>query len=73
MFATHKNDNNKLRDACHMAKETGQKAREILDHASHEARDAIASTEKQIREHPVKASAIAAGIGFLLGALFRRR
>lgn len=59
-----------LRETAHTA---GQKMREIYDTASHEARDATATMEKQIRSHPLAASAIAAGIGFLLGALFRRR
>lgn len=72
MFAVTKNDNAKD-DACCKANEAGHKVREFVDHAAHEARDALATTEKQILEHPVKASAIAAGIGFLLGALLRRR
>ena len=59
-----------LREAAHSA---GQKAREIYDTATNEGRDAVAITEKQIRQHPLTASAIAAGVGFLLGALFRRR
>lgn len=55
------------------AHEAGRKARELADTAVHEVRDVTAATEKQIREHPFTASAIAAGVGFLLGALFRRR
>ena len=55
------------------AHQAGRKVREFVDHATHDARDALAGTEKQIREHPVKASAVAAGVGFLLGAIFRRR
>lgn len=55
------------------AHEAGRKVREVIDHATHDVRDAAAMTEQQIRENPVKASAIAAGIGFVLGLLFRRR
>ena len=74
MFAVNKNDNAEHPDSCCCpAHEAGRKVREFVDHAAHDARDAVAVTEKRIREHPVKASAIAAGIGFLLGALFRRR
>lgn len=55
------------------AHEAGHKVREFADTAIHEARDVTVATEKKIREHPFAASAIAAGIGFLLGSLFRRR
>lgn len=55
------------------ANEAGHKVREFVDTATHEVRDAAAATEKQIREHPLRSSAIAAGVGFLLGALFGRR
>lgn len=72
MFTLTKNDTAKD-DACCTANEAGRKVRELVDHASHEARDALATTEKQIREHPLRAGVIAAGVGFLLGALFRRR
>ena len=72
MQTANKNDNAQG-NACCTAKETGQKVREFVDHAAHDARDTLTATERQIREHPVKASAIAAGLGFLLGALFRRR
>lgn len=72
MFTLTKNDTAKD-EACSTANEVGHKLREFVDHASHEARDALATTEKQIREHPMKASAIAAGVGFLLGVLLRRR
>ena len=61
------------KDAQHSAHEAGRKARELIDGATHEARDAVAATEKQIRKNPLAAGAIAAGIGFLLGALLRRK
>ncbi len=60
-------------DIQEVAHKAGQKVRELYDTASHETRDATAAVEKQIRSHPLAASAIAAGLGFLLGALFRRR
>ena len=72
MLTANQNDNT-TEKACCTAKEAGQKVREIFDHATHDARDAAAATEKQIRSNPLAASAIAAGIGFLLGALLRRR
>lgn len=59
-----------MREAAHNA---GQKVREIYDTATHQGRDALAATQKQIRSNPITASAIAAGVGFLLGVLFRRR
>ena len=59
-----------LREAAHNA---GQKVREIYDTATHQGRDVTAAVEKQIRRNPIAAGAIAASIGFLLGALLRRR
>lgn len=60
-------------DVQEVAHYASQKVREIYDTAIHQGRDATAAVEKQIRSHPLATSAIAAGIGFLLGALFRRR
>ena len=71
MLTLNKNDTQD--NACCSAHEAGRKVREFVDHAAHDTRDALAVTEKQIREHPVRSSAIAAGVGFLLGALFRRK
>lgn len=59
-----------LREAAHNA---GEKMRELYDAASGESRDAIATARKQIRSNPLAASAIAAGVGFVLAALLRRR
>jgi len=59
-----------LREVAHNA---GQKVREIYDTATNQSRDATAMVEKQMRSNPLAASAIAAGVGFLLGALLRRR
>jgi ElaB/YqjD/DUF883 family membrane-anchored ribosome-binding protein len=47
--------------------------RHFIDHATHDARDTLAATQRQVREHPLRTGAVAAGIGFLLGVLLRRR
>lgn len=73
MLSITNKDDKKTDETCCHAKEAGRKLREVVDHVAHDARDAVAATEKQIREHPVRSSAIAAGIGFLVGALLRRR
>lgn len=72
MFSTLKKDDAQD-NVCCSANEVGQKVRELIDTSTHNVRDAAAVTEKQIRQHPLTASAIAAGVGFLLGALFSRR
>lgn len=74
MYAMNQNDNSEHSDGCCCpVHEAGSKVRKFATHTAQDARDALASTQKQIRKHPVKASAIAAGIGFVLGAFFRRR
>jgi ElaB/YqjD/DUF883 family membrane-anchored ribosome-binding protein len=54
------------------ANQAGRKVREFVDTATHEVMDTSEKVETQIRSHPLAATAAAAGIGFLLGALFRR-
>ncbi len=74
MFAAnHKNDNTSPNDTCCAAEQAGRKVRALIDTATHDARDAIASTEKQIRSNPVQSSLIAVAAGFVLGALLRRK
>jgi ElaB/YqjD/DUF883 family membrane-anchored ribosome-binding protein len=68
-----KNDNVSPEDACCTAEGTGREVREFIGTAAHKARDATAAVEKQVRSNPLAASAIAAGVGFLLGSLFSRR
>jgi ElaB/YqjD/DUF883 family membrane-anchored ribosome-binding protein len=54
------------------ANKAGRKVRGFIHDASDEivhAKDAVTS---QIRTNPVQSSLIAAGVGFVLGALFRR-
>lgn len=58
---------------CCPAREAGRKVRHFIDVATQDARDVSAATQKQIRQNPLAAGAIAAGIGFVLGSLFRRR
>lgn len=60
-------------DVAVLANKAGHKLREVIDTASDEARDAKATIIKEVRQHPVQASAIAAGIGLVLGFLLRRR
>jgi len=56
-----------------LAHKAGHKLREVMDSASDEARDVTAATIRQVRSNPVQSSMIAAGVGFLLGLLLRRR
>lgn len=60
-------------DIAVLANKAGHKLREVVDSASDETRDAKATIIKEVRQHPVQAGAIAAGIGFVLGFLLRRR
>ena len=60
-------------DCSELAHKAGNKLREVIDCASEETRDATATVIKEVRQHPVQSSAIAAGVGFLLGWLSRRR
>jgi ElaB/YqjD/DUF883 family membrane-anchored ribosome-binding protein len=75
MFSATKKDDacctkNDLSTVTHNA---GHKLREVIDTASDEARDVTAATIKQVRNNPVQSSMIAAGIGLMVGFLFRRR
>jgi len=60
------------KDACECAEEAGRKVREVVDQVSHQWNDTQADIVHSIRKNPIKASAIAVGIGFILGALARR-
>jgi ElaB/YqjD/DUF883 family membrane-anchored ribosome-binding protein len=62
-----------------IANKYGEKAEQAVQYASqtyHDAKDVaqqnIGDLEQQIRERPVQAALIAAGIGFLVGALLTR-
>ena len=74
LSATNKDHGCCPKDECaDLAHKAGHKLRQVIDTASDDARDATATVIKEVREHPVKSSAIAAGAGFLLGLLLRRR
>lgn len=54
------------------ANKVGHNVRNFIDSASEEISHAKSVVGTQIREKPVQSSLIALGIGYLLGALFRR-
>jgi len=56
-----------------LANKAGHKLREVIDTATDEVRDTSATIIKEVRQHPLQSSAIAAGVGFLFGFLLRRR
>jgi len=56
-------------DAAHDA---GRKVRGFIDSATDELTHAKETVTKEIRTNPVQSSVIALGVGFVLGALFRR-
>lgn len=55
------------------AYEAGCKARRYIESSENAIADAAGSLSSLIKEKPVQAGLIAAGIGFLLGLLFQRR
>lgn len=73
MLIANKNDNAKCDDLSECASEAGRKVRAFIDTATDQTRDAVAGVNKQVRKNPLQATAIAAGIGFVVGALLRRR
>ena len=54
------------------ANKVGHNVRNFIDSASEEITHAKSVVGRQIREKPVQSSLIALGIGYVLGALFRR-
>lgn len=73
MLIANKNDHVKCDDLCQSAEEAGRKVRKLIDNTTEQARDVMAGASKQVRSNPLQATAIAAGIGFLIGALLRRK
>jgi ElaB/YqjD/DUF883 family membrane-anchored ribosome-binding protein len=62
-----------LHDGLHTAaNQAGRKVRSIYNSASDEIAHASEQVTTEIRSNPVRSSAIALGIGVLLGALIRR-
>ena len=53
--------------------ENHRRLRRFVNHVTHDTRDTLAATQRQVREHPLRAGAIAAGVGFILGVILRRR
>lgn len=54
------------------ANKIGHDAREMYNNASDELSHASACVKKEIRDNPLRSSAIAMGVGIVLGMLFRR-
>ena len=59
-----------LRDLAH---EAGKRSRDFVDQAGEEISDATNSVAGLIRKKPFQSSAIALGVGVLVGMFFRRR
>lgn len=55
-----------------IAEKAGRKVRNFVDTANSQITEASDRVSEEIRTNPVRSSAIALGIGFVLGALFRR-
>ena len=55
-----------------IAEKAGRQVREFIDNAEHQLHDAGDRVVSEIRIHPVRSSAVALGIGVVLGALLRR-
>ena len=62
-----------VEDLSHYANDAGKKVRHFIDSASDEFSHASERVSGEIRANPVRSSAIALGIGFLIGAVLRRR
>jgi len=54
------------------ANKAGRTVRNYFDTACHEVSHGTETVTTQIRQNPVQSSMIALGVGFVLGALFRR-
>jgi len=54
------------------ANKAGRTVRNYIDTACDEVSHSTETVTTQIRENPVQSAAIALGVGFVLGALFRR-
>jgi ElaB/YqjD/DUF883 family membrane-anchored ribosome-binding protein len=59
-------------DLHEVANKAGRKARDMYNTAIDEVSHAKETVTTQIRTNPVQSSMIALGVGFVLGALFRR-
>lgn len=59
-------------DLNEVAASAGRQVRNLIDSASDQLADASDKVVSEVRANPVRSSAIALGLGFVLGALFRR-
>ena len=59
-------------DITHYANHAGRTVRDFVETASDTITDSSQQVKERIETHPVRSSVIALGVGFLLGALFRR-
>ncbi|MDC7676701.1 hypothetical protein [Asticcacaulis machinosus] len=62
-----------LDDVSHYASDAGQKVRHLYDQAVDEVSHVSHNVESEIKSNPVRASMVALGVGFILGALLTRR
>lgn len=66
-------DTDSEKECCNTAYKAGQTLRKVVDIGAEDARDIQASIVRQVRTNPVQSTAIAAGVGLLLGLLLGRR
>lgn len=59
-------------DLQNAANNAGQKVRSLYNSASNEITHASDAVTGEIRGNPIRSSAIALGVGFIIGALMRR-
>lgn len=68
-----KNSANELGDDLHdIANKAGRKARTLYNSASDEISHASEVVTTEIRSNPIRSSAVALGVGVILGMLLRR-
>jgi ElaB/YqjD/DUF883 family membrane-anchored ribosome-binding protein len=60
------------KDLTDLAETVKQQAKSKLSEAEDQARQRVGELEEQIREKPIQSALIAAGVGFLLGAILSR-
>ncbi len=68
----NESDNSTSANAQREIEDLRRRLKELTDKYGPAAHSAVEDLERQIREKPVQATLIAAGVGFLLGALLSR-
>lgn len=64
---------NSMRDDLNdMAHHAGRQVRDMMDSAEDRLSDAAGGVAARIRDNPIQSSAIALGVGLVIGMLFRR-